>query len=180
MNRRSAAEADASVERLARLFREHPVWQEAAGYIADGAASRVVFAHRPGEEWTLRRKGGASELAAQRCSDPDLVLRFAPGAVRSLERVRGDIADFAIALFECALSKDPDERVEIRVVAGFARLVRRGYVGLLIAAGPRLVAFGAAHGVANLAQLRRLIGELRAGPPDDLGVSSSTPGETDD
>jgi hypothetical protein len=40
-------------------------------------------------------------------------------------------------------------------------------VKLLLAAGPRVLAFGAAHGVRTLGALRRLVSDFRARGPAD-------------
>lgn len=158
-------EADPVVESLAELFREHPVWRRAAEPIADRAKSAVYFAHRPGEPWTLERRDGSTHLVPGRCQDPDLVFRFSPGAVRRLEAVEGDVADFAIELFERAIDPDPDAHVDLRIAASFARLLSRGYVRLLLSAGPKLLAFGATHGVRDVGALRDLVVKLRAREP---------------
>jgi len=158
-------DADPVVEALADLFRAHPVWRRAAAHLSDRARSGVYFAHRPGEAWTLERHAGQTRLSPGACADPDLVLRFTEEAVRRLAAVEGDVADFAIALFECALESDPTARVDVRVAASFGRLLRRGYVRLLLAAGPRLLAFGAAHGVRDVGALRERVTALRATGP---------------
>ncbi len=63
------------------------------------------------------------------------------------------------------LEHDPALRVGFRVIAPFRILVRHGYVRLLLAAGPRLAALGARHGVRSLGDLRRLVRDLRSRAP---------------
>ncbi len=152
---------DPTIERLAELFAHHPVWLGAARPIAEGACSRVRFSHRPDEEWTLVREGDESRLQPGPCPDPDLEFVFTPAAVEALAAVEGDVGDFAVTLFELALAADPERRVDVRVVAPFSRLARRGYVRLLITGGPKVLRFGAAHGVRGLGGLRRLVERLR-------------------
>jgi hypothetical protein len=152
---------DPWVERLARLFREHPAWQEAARQISPRATSSVFFNHRPGEAWHLERHGDETLLLTGAAADPDFSFHFPPAAIERLEAVQGGPGDFAAELFALALSDDPDLRVDLRIVAGFRRLLRRGYVGLLLSAGPRLRKLGAAHGVSGLADLARLVARLR-------------------
>jgi hypothetical protein len=157
---------DPDVERLARLFREHPAWREAARHVSDEATSRVLFSHRPGERWRLVRRAGESLLLPGDARDPDLVFRFSPAAIERLARVEGSVGAFAVELFGLVVGEDPGARVDLRIAAPFARLVSRGYVRLLLAAGWRVVAFGARHGVRSLGQLRLLIERLRARPPE--------------
>lgn len=152
---------DPPIERLARLFREHPAWREAARRIDPRSTSTVFFRHRPGEPWHLERRGDQTLLLPGAAADPDFVFRFPPGAIDQLAAVRGNAGDFAAELFTLTLSDDPELRVDIRIAAGFARLLRHGYVRLLVAAGPRVRALGAEHGVIDARSLGRLVSVLR-------------------
>lgn len=147
---------------LAELFRRHPAWRRAAAYVAEGAESAVTFSHLPGREWRLVRRGRESLLLPGQARDPDFAFRFTPGAVESLAAVDGDIGDFAVALFTRILEPRAAERIGFRIVAPFSRLVRRGYLRLLLAAGPAVARFGAAHGVTTLGALRELVATHRA------------------
>jgi hypothetical protein len=162
---RAPAGSDPHVERLAALFRTHPIWCEAARGISDASTSNVFFRHRPGEPFRLVRHAGESVLEPGRAADPDLAFCFAPAAIEALEATRGSVGDFALALFRLMLDADPERRVELRVIASFVRLLRRGYVGLLLRGGPRLLRFGAAHGVRSLAELRRTVEAARSAKP---------------
>lgn len=157
--------ADPVVDRLAGLFREHEAWIAAARHIDPRGTSSVYFSHRPGEAWQLVQREGETRLLAGAAPDPDLVFRFSPGAVERLAATRGGIGAFAVELFTRMLDEDPAQRVEFRIAADFRRLAARGYVRLLLAAGPRVLAFGLAHGVASLGALRRLVAELRSTRP---------------
>jgi len=159
---------DPQVEELARLFREHPAWRAAARYVSDpGATSDVYFSHRPGEAWHLELARDGARLLPGRSTDPDFVFRFPPGAVRRLAQADGGMADFAIALFEGIESDDPEQRIDLRIAASFPRLLRRGYVKLILAAGPRLLALGARRGWRGIGGLRRLVDAARRARPDD-------------
>jgi len=158
--------SDPTVAEVARLFREHPAWRRAAGYIGEGCTSAVWFRHRPGEPWHLVRMEEGARLKPGAPRDPDFVFRFSPGAVRDLSDVEGGMDEFAVCLFARMIDPDPERHVDFRVVSPFWRLARRGYVRLLLAAGPRVAAFGASHGLTGLADLRRLVRSLRRGPFD--------------
>lgn len=158
---------DETVERLARLFLEHPAWVAAARHLSRSATSTVYFSHRPGEPFRLDQGDGHTRLLPGAATDPDFVFRYTPASVEALERVEGGIGAFAVALFGLILEDDPARRVGFRIVAGFVRLVRRGYVRLLLIAGPRVAAFGATHGIFHLGGLRRLVAELRARDPEE-------------
>ena len=156
---------DPHVRKLARLFLEHPAWLSAARHVREGASSKVAFSHLPSGSWHLVREGGRSLLRPGPAADPDFAFRFTPAAIDRLAAARGGIGDFAVALFSLILEEDESIAVGFRILSSFSKLARRGYVRLLLAAGPRVVAWGAAHGVRTPGQLRRLVRELRAREP---------------
>ncbi len=161
---------DESVERLAALFAAHPAWVEAAGRLSDRATSSVYFSHRPGEVFRLEQQRGETRLLPGAARDPDLVFRFSPASIERLDEVEGGVGEFAVALFELILEEEETLRVGLRIVAGFPRLAMRGYVGLVVAAGPAVVAFGASHGIRTLSGLRRLVAEVRSRGPAEWEV----------
>jgi hypothetical protein len=162
---RIGGHSDEWIERLARLFREHPAWRACARFVDRRATNNVFLSHRPGEAWHLERRGDTTLLQPGAAPDPDFVFRFPPGAIERLEAVRGGPGDFAVELFGLTLTRDPATRVDLRVAASFPRLLRRGYVRLLAAAGPRVLRLGAAHGVHGLAGLRELVLRLQSIAP---------------
>jgi hypothetical protein len=153
------------VEKLRELFATHPAWQKAAKYIRDGSSSRVLFSHVAGD-FQLLRRGGQSLLVAGEAQDPDFALRFTPRAIDRLAAIESaEIADFAIELFNCTISDDPELQVGLRVVGGFPRLMLRGYVGLLFGGGPRLLAYGASRGIRNVSDLRKFLKQTKTTDP---------------
>lgn len=168
----AGANDDATIRELADLFANHPAWREAAAGIAPVSRSNVYFSHRPGEVWHLEpaashsRKAG-SALVPGATADPDFVFRFSPGAVRRLGAVHGGIGAFAAELFARLDERDPAERVELRVVAPFGRLASRGYLRLLLDAGPKAAAFAIRHGVFGVAGLKRFVARARRTEPFD-------------
>ena len=156
---------DAHVEKLRALFASHPAWLSTAKTIRDGSSSRVYFSHLPGE-FLMLRKDGKSLLLDEPAPDPDFAFRFTPGAIDRLCQVEGsEQADFAIALFDCIVSDDPDLQVGLRVISGFTRLVWRGYVTMLLRGGPRVLAYGATRDIYNVADLRKFMRQTRASDP---------------
>ena len=163
---------DEWIERLARLYRDHPAWKSAARRLVAAATSTVYFSHRAGEPWHLEQRDGQTLLLPGAAMDPDFVFRFTPSAIERLEAVTGGIGEFAVELFTLITEADSDRGVGFRIVASFPRLLRRGYVGLLLAAGPRVVAFGATHGIRTVGALRRFVAQLRDSGPADWETGS--------
>lgn len=161
---------DEHVTRLARLFREHPAWVQAAARLEPAATSAVFFSHRPGETWHLERREGETLLLPAAPRDADFAFRFTPAAVERLAAVQGDSGEFAVALFRLMGEEDERLRIGFRVRAPFFRLVRRGYLGLLASGGAPVLAYGASHGIRTLATLRRLVEESVRGQPEPWEV----------
>lgn len=151
---------DPHVALLGELFATHPAWLAAADCIKDGCTSSIRFSHVPGE-YELLRKDGKSRLVAGKPSDPDLAFIFTPKSIEQLSRVKGsDIADFGVELMELAGSQDPELQVRIRVISGFSKLLFRGYVGLLMKGGPRVLAYGGKG--TSFTDVKRLLSQLRS------------------
>jgi hypothetical protein len=161
--RATAARGDEWTKRLTRLFREHPAWVTAARYLTRDATSTVYFSHREADPWRLEQREGRTRLLPGAAADPDFVFRFHPVAIERLEDIDGDIGQFAVGLFTLI----GEGAVDLRIAAGFGRLMRRGYVKLVLVAGPPVVAYGAAHGIRSIGALRRLVSQQRASGPAD-------------
>lgn len=111
------------------------------------------------------RRRGETRLLPGPTPDPDFVFRFTPAAIRELGEAGSEIGDFAVRLFELMIDPDENRRVGFRIAVSFARLVRRGYLRLLLASGPRVAAFASRHGVGGVRSLRALVRALRRVEP---------------
>jgi hypothetical protein len=156
---------DPTVEKLRSLFLNHPAWLKAAEPIKDGASSRVLFAHLP-SEYQLLRQDGQSLLLEGPAVEPDFAFYFPKKAIDRLCAVQGtEQADFAIALFDCVVSEDPDEQVGLRILAGLGQIFWKGYLTMLLRGGPRVLAYGARRGLHSVADLRKFLKHTRASHP---------------
>jgi len=162
--------SDAVVSRLAHLFQTHPAWLSAARVLRADANSAVYFSHLPGEPWQLFGRNGTTHLEPGLPEDPDFVFRFTPASVDRLAAVRGGVGVFAIELFSLILEEDEDVRIGFRIVSSLPTLAGRGYLHLLVAGGPRVLAFGAKRGVRGLADLHRLVRRLSSRGPEPWEV----------
>jgi hypothetical protein len=55
-------------------------------------------------------------------------------------------------------------------VASYATLVRHGHVRLLLTSGPKVLAYGAGHGIRTPGQLRELVRNMRRRAPADWEI----------
>lgn len=161
---------DDHVDALAQFFATHPACRAASRYVALGATSKVFFTHRPGEPWHLLCGADGSRLEPGPASDPDFAFCFPPAAIDRITTAEGGVGGFAVALFSSIVEPDAALHVGFRVIAPWMRLARNGYVGLLIAGGPRVIAFGARHGIRSAGQLRRFVNATRSRTPEDWEV----------
>ena len=164
---------------LARLYRERPAWRAAAAGIQEGSRCAVWFSQRPGEPWHLVREAGETRLRPGGVERPDLVFRFTPASIWELARAGEDIGEFAVRLFELMIDPDVERHIGFRIAAPFSRLLRGGYVRVLLDAGPRVATFAAGHGVTDLASLRDLVRSLIHTTPFDWERSSANHDRTD-
>lgn len=169
-------DGDPWIDRLARLFLEHPAWQEVARGIDRRATSTVFFTHRPGQPWHLERRRGETHLLPGAARDPDFVFRFPPGAIARLDALHDGPGDFAAELFELMLSEDPETHVDLRVVAPFTRLLLRGYVRLLLTVGSRVAAMRRSHGIVGVKGVQRLVALARKSRPEAWETEEEPPG----
>jgi hypothetical protein len=156
---------DPHIAQLRDLFLSHPAWLDAASHIKEGSQSRVSFSHVPGDFYMIRKEG-KSLLLTGKAEDPDFAFYFTPKAIERLATVEGrDLADFAVTLFDCIVSDDPELQVGLRIIASFPKLFWRGYVGLLMKGGPRVLSYGSSRGVTSMSDLRRFLKQSRASDP---------------
>lgn len=146
---------------LAWLFREHPVWVDAMGRIKPGTTSAVYFSHRPGEPWHVVAVDGVVCLRPGPAPDPDFAFCFTPEAIDALAAVEGGIDDVAVRLFDLILEGE----VGFRIIASFWRLIRHGHLRLVLEAGPKVMAYGAQHGIRTLGQLTEFVRQIRSSTP---------------
>lgn len=163
--------SDPYVEKLREHFLSEPVWVDAAQPIQEGSESLVVFSHVEGV-YHLHREGKKSLLLFGPPRDPDFGFRFTPKSIEILTSTKGDVGDFAVALFTLITHSDPDVRIGFRVYASFPRLLIRGYVQVLLRGGPKVLQYAAQNGVRTLGDLYRLFQELRSPEPLEPGKKS--------
>lgn len=156
---------DASLTKVADLFQTDPVWVKSMGAISVGVESTVYFSHRPDEIWHLVKEKEGVVLRPGRATNPDFIFRFTPQAIAQLAATKGGADVVGVALFDLILTDDPALAVGFRIVASFWTLVRHGHLQLVVTSGPRVLAYGARHGIVTAGQLRAFVGKLRTTEP---------------
>lgn len=82
--------------------------------------------------------------------DPDFTLTLPGGAVRRITSLDSDdVGEFGVAFFQLVLSRDPQERVRVRIHASTPRLVSHGYLGVLATGGVKVTWWLLRNGVKN-------------------------------
>jgi hypothetical protein len=114
------------------------------------AREAMVGLDLPGGPAHFTMAGGAAKVMDGPAPDPDFTLHLPDGAVKRLTSLRSDdVGEFGIEFFKLVLSRAPDEKVRIRVQASTARLVGRGYLGVLALGGMKVTFWLLKNGVKN-------------------------------
>jgi hypothetical protein len=93
----------------------------------------------PGGPASFGMAGGAPALAPGACEDPDFTLTLPEEAVRRITSLGGeDVGEHGVEFFRLALERDPALKVRVQVQASTARLLARGYLGVLALGGLQL------------------------------------------
>jgi hypothetical protein len=146
-----------SVEALAAFFTGAEVARRATRPLSAEAEVGLDVA---GELARFTMAGGAPAVLAGPAADPDFTLVLPAGAVErltagGLER----IGDLGVEFFRLAADREPARRIGIRLHAPTARLVARGYLGVLLLGGAGVALWLLRKGIANpraaLERLRR-------------------------
>jgi len=106
---------------------------------------------------------GAPEVHEGEGPDPDFTLTLPDAAVARITGLAGgDVGAFGIEFFRLLLERDPALKVRVRVDAPTARLVGRGYLGVLALGGLKVALWLVKTGVRNpRAAIDRLRGPRR-------------------
>jgi hypothetical protein len=95
-------------------------------------------------------EAGVPALLAGADPDPDFTLRLPAGAVRRITTMESDdVGELGIAFFQLVLERDPELHVRVHLEAPAARLLARGYLGVLARGGLKVTWWLLRNGVKN-------------------------------
>jgi hypothetical protein len=136
-----------TVAALKNFFETSPAARKATKHL--NSEAEVALALEGGAaRFTMR--SGSARVEATPAADPDFTLTIPEAAVSRITGIQGDdVGAFGIEFFKLALEKDPALKVHVRVDAPTARLLSRGYLGVLAAGGMKVSWWLLKNGVKN-------------------------------
>lgn len=144
---------------LKEFLEQRTVCARASAPLKQQASVRILFSDHE-EAYTFIHHSFGPRLERGAPHDPDFTLRLPPGMVRALHALESeDIGEFGALVVGSGMSPDPDLHIGAAIHAGFGRLWRHGYFGILRLGGWQVARVLAAKGLANIGVLRRKINE---------------------
>ncbi len=136
-----------SFERLRAFFEGAEVVRRATRPLRREAEVGLDLAAGPAR---FSMEGGRAAVHPGAAADPDFTLWLPDAAVERLTvSPAGDAGELGIEFFRLVLERDPALKVRIRLHASTARLVSRGYLGVLALGGLKVAIWLLRKGVAN-------------------------------
>ncbi len=154
--------AEQTYERLREFMLEHPAAKRAMKQLKPGAAINFILSEDETVYHAKRIKSGA-EMNKGATEQVDLWLRLGPRAVDDLlELNTSDLGTFGVEVLKhMVASRPPEEKIDIKLEAGFIGLTKRGYLKIVILGGPKVMGFLAKKGFGGLGAIKKAFGLAR-------------------
>lgn len=144
---------------LKQFLEEREVSHRASAPMDEKAVVRILFSDHE-QVYMFSRPASGPRLEPGAPEVPDFTVRVSTGMVQALHELESDdIGEFGALIIGSGLSSDPNLHIGGALHAGFSRLWKHGYFGILRLGGWRVARVMAAKGLANLAALRRKIND---------------------
>jgi hypothetical protein len=148
---------------LQRFFETSTSARRAAGSLKKAAEVAVRFTDVPGE-FHFKSLDGKPVFITGPADDPDFELTMAPGAVADIaSKPDADVGDLGILFFQHILSKDPNDKIGVKLHSGLVKLTLRGWLGVMAQGGGKVVAWLAAKGLRGPSAIASAVSRLRKG-----------------
>jgi len=148
---------------LQRFFETSESARKAASHLKAAAEVGVTFTDVPGDFHFLLMDG-KPRFVDGKAKDPDFDLTMAPGAVAAIAaQPNADVGDLGILFFQHIVSKDPQSKIGVKVHSGLIRLTMRGWVGVMMSGGGKVLGWMASKGLKGPSAVASAISRLRKG-----------------
>ena len=155
-------ESESSAVMLSAFLTANPGALRAAGALRSGAEVAITLTDVTGDRRIYLHETGGIGFEPVKAIDPDFELRIPPAAVRTIcSRRDADLGDLGIAFFEHIISRQPENKIHIKVHSGLVKLTRRGWVNLLTQGGSKVVAWMARKGLRGPGAIAGALGRFR-------------------
>jgi hypothetical protein len=159
----AAQAAEPSNVTLQRFFETSESARRAASSLKKAAEVGVRFTDVPGD-FHFKAVDGRPRFVTGPADDPDFDLTLAPGAVKAIAaRPEADVGDLGILFFQHILSKDPNEKISVKLHSGLMKLTLRGWLGVMAQGGGKVVAWMAGKGLKGPSAIASALSRLKKG-----------------
>ena len=149
--------------KLKRFFETSEAARRAASSLRKAAEVGVRFTDLAGT-FRFHSIEGRPAFEAGEAMDPDFELTLAPGAVDSITaKPQADIGELGILFFQHIIAKDENEKIRVKLHSGLVRLTMRGWLGVLAAGGPKVIAWLAQKGLKGPGAVASALSRLKKG-----------------
>jgi len=159
----TAPAAEPSNVVLQRFFETSESARRAASSLKKAAEVAVRFTDVPGD-FHFKAIDGKPRFVTGKAEDPDFELTMPPGAVKAIAaQPNADVGDLGIVFFQQILSKDPNEKIHVKLHSGVMKLTMRGWLGVVAQGGGKVMGWMAQKGLKGPSAIASAISRLKKG-----------------
>jgi hypothetical protein len=148
---------------LQRFFETSESARRAASSLKKAAEVGVRFTDVPGD-FHFKSVDGKPRFVAGAAEDPDFNLTLAPGAVVAIAaQPNADVGDLGILFFQHILSKEPNEKINVKLHSGLLKLTMRGWLGVVAQGGGKVMGWMASKGLKGPSAIANAVSKLKKG-----------------
>ncbi len=137
----------------------------AAYSIKDGREIEILIIDGPAKmSYTFTKKGGKNLVLEGVPSSADLTFTLPKKSADEIIHSEFDsIGQIGLRIFEKMLSEHEDQKIKVKLHAGFLSLMTGGYFGVLTAGGSEVASFLAMKGLASMGKIKDTISKMKSG-----------------
>jgi hypothetical protein len=148
---------------LQRFFETSESARRAAGSLKKAAEVAVRFTDVPGD-FHFKVIDGKPRFITGAAADSDFDLLLAPGAVAAIAaQPNADVGDLGILFFQHILSKEPNEKINVKLHSGLLKLTMRGWLGVVAQGGGKVMGWMASKGLRGPSAIASAVSKLKKG-----------------
>lgn len=136
------------------------VAEKAARSLSDGIEIGITVGE---ETFTFTRQDRCNAIVARAPKDPQVEFRMSQNAATSILNFKSDsIGEIGVHIMKQIITKNEDQRVSVKLHAGFLKLLSKGYFGVLTAGGAGVASFLASRGLGATSGIKNVIKKLKS------------------
>jgi hypothetical protein len=150
-----------------QAYFEREIAAKAAAPLANGVEIELSVAEHgetpaEGDVFTFTKSGGKNQLKAGPAEDPQVLFTMTPRAAEAvLNDPAEDIGHLGVGILKLIVSTDANNRISIKLKAGFLTLFSKGYFGVVTAGGAGFAAFLASRGLSGMGAIKDALKKMR-------------------